>query len=92
MNQIEFLLRLSENAQDQGDDIAKRHNEERAAHVKSLLELEKMISLARQNIHAELGRFGVATAQPQQPQQLPRAAQGVDPPMPRIAQKGPATS
>ena len=90
MNQIEFLLRLSENAQDQGDDIAKRHNEERAAHVKSLLELEKMISLARQNIHAELGRFGVATTPPQQ--SLPRNQQNIDPPMPRIAQKGPATS
>ena len=79
MNQIEFLLRLSENAQDEGEALAKRQNAERDAFIRGLLDLEKMIELARQNVHAELGKWGVT------PQ-----GQLVPDKMPRIVQKGPA--
>lgn len=65
MNQIEFLLRLSENAQDDGDVLAKRQNAERDAHIKALLELKKMNDLAGQNIVNELARWGVDVTKPQ---------------------------
>lgn len=106
MNQIEFLLRLSENAQDEGEELAKRHNQERDAFVKQLLDLERMIDLARQNVHAELGRWGLAQAQaghavPQQgklppsnpkPQGNAGTGNAKEPPMPGFLQKGPAIS
>lgn len=89
MNQIEFLLRLSENATDEGEELAARQNKEREAFIKGLLDLKRMNDLAGQNIDAELGRWGVKPL-PQQGQQLPR---GQNPePMSRIAQKGPASS
>jgi hypothetical protein len=59
MNQVEFLLRLAENAQDQGDELALRHTAERAAHTKQLSELYRMLELAMQNLHAEMQRWGV---------------------------------
>lgn len=58
MNQIELLLRLSENAQDKGDEIAGRHHQERAAHAKELTDLHRMIEVARQNVEAEMDRWG----------------------------------
>lgn len=97
MNQIEFLLRLSENAQDEGEEIAKRHNLEREAFIKQLLDLEKMIDLARQNVHAELGRWGIQGLPkhpaPQQGQLPPNKMRNEPLPqesMPRVVQKGPA--
>lgn len=60
MNQIELLLRLSENAQDAGDEIAHRHNEERKKHALELHRLYEMIEAARQNVHAEMARWGLA--------------------------------
>ena len=80
MNQVEFLLRLSENARDQGDEINRRHHEERERHGKELQDLWRMIELARQNVWAELHRFGQmnepkATAQIPQQGQIPRAVQ-----------------
>jgi len=58
MNQVEFLLRLSENDRERGDDIAQRHHDERAAHVKMLQDHWSMIEAARQNVWTELSRFG----------------------------------
>lgn len=58
MNQIELLLRLSENAVEAGDVIAARHHEERAAHAKELADLYRMIEVARQNVEAEMHRWG----------------------------------
>jgi len=58
MNQVEFLLRLSENDRERGDDIAQRHHDERAAHVKMLQDHWNMIEAARQNVWTELSRFG----------------------------------
>jgi hypothetical protein len=58
MNQIEFLLRLSENARDKGDDIDQRYEAEKAAHLKELKGLWQMIEAARSNVWAELSRFG----------------------------------
>lgn len=60
MNQVELLLRLSENAQDAGDELAHKHNSERMAHAKELHALYEMIEVARQNIHAEMARWGLA--------------------------------
>jgi hypothetical protein len=71
MNQIEFLLRLSENAQDKGDEIATRQQTERAAHVTELLDLQRMATIALRNIEEELARFGVTKRTTPQPQQLP---------------------
>lgn len=86
MNQIEFLLRLSENAQEEGETLARKQNAEREEFVKQLLDLERMVDLARQNIHAELGRWGIHPAKPVQQQPLKNPGE----PMPRIVQKGPA--
>ena len=58
MNQVELLLRLSQNAQETGDDIAKRHHTEREEHVKNLQQLWDMIEMARRNVWTELSRFG----------------------------------
>jgi hypothetical protein len=70
MNQVEFLLRLSENARDEGNVIARRHHDEREAHAKTLSDLYQMIELARQNVYNELVRFGVANeVKSQVPQQ-----------------------
>jgi len=66
MNQVEFLLRLSENARETGDDIARRHHDERAAHIKTLNELWRMIELARQNVYAEVVRFGGGNEAPKE--------------------------
>jgi hypothetical protein len=72
MNQIEFLLRLSENAQDEGDELAARHNAERAAHTKNVSELYRMLEVAMQNLHSEMHRWGMI--QPKA-QKLPETAQ-----------------
>jgi hypothetical protein len=78
MNQVEFLLRLSENAQEQGNEIENRHRVEREAHARELTELWRLIELARQNIWAEMHRWGVAQDvlrhQEAQKQQHDRAA------------------
>lgn len=58
MNQVEILLRMSENAVEQGDVIAARHHEERAAHARELASLHQMIEVARQNVEAEMQRWG----------------------------------
>lgn len=62
MNQVEFLLRLSENAQEQGDQLAARHHAERAAHAKEVGELYRMLELAMQNLNAEMHRWGMIQA------------------------------
>jgi hypothetical protein len=72
VNQVEFLLRLAENAQDQGDELAARHNAERAAHTKNVSELYRMLEVAMQNLHAEMLRWGMI--QPKA-QKLPEKAQ-----------------
>ena len=57
MNQVEYLLRLSENAEDKGDEIAKRHHDERQVFVNELQGLWAMIEAARQNVWTQLSRF-----------------------------------
>lgn len=71
MNQVELLLRLSENSQDRGDEIARRQREERMAHTKELSDLYRLIELARQNVEGEMRRFGMD--QPQAIQSSPPA-------------------
>lgn len=80
MNQIEFLLRLSEDARDDGNDMARRHHDERDVHGKKLQELWGMIEQARQNVWTELVRFGIVNEEKAKaqiahpnPQQGPRA-------------------
>ena len=63
MNQVEFLLRLSENARDQGDELARRHLAELEVHTKELQELYRMIEAAQQNVWAELSRWGALNEQ-----------------------------
>lgn len=70
MNQIELLLRLSENAVEAGDVIAARHHEERAAHGKELANLHRMIEIARQNVEAEMQRWGYRGPKTLEPGQL----------------------
>lgn len=91
MNQIEFLLRLSENAQDAGDEIARRHQQERAAHYKELCDLHRMVELAKQNIESELTRFGLSPAPQvkQQPESGPRTPAN---PMPKFLKQSEAQS
>lgn len=87
MNQIEFILRLSENAQDDGERLANKQNAERGEFIKELLDLEKMANLALQNIHAELARWGIHPAKPVQP-----TIKNQEQPLPRVVQKGPAVA
>ena len=57
MNQVEFLLRLSENARDKGDELLRERDKVYVAHAKELLELSEMIEAAKSNIDQELERF-----------------------------------
>lgn len=91
MNQVELLLRLSQNAEVQGADLGKRHNAEREAFLNELLNLEKMAKQTLQNIHDELGRWGITPDAPQ-PKELPKsngAAPREKDPIPSFLQKGP---
>jgi hypothetical protein len=54
MNQVELLLRLSENAQDKGEELTRQ----RDAYNRELQELWGMIEQARQNVWTLLSRFG----------------------------------
>lgn len=76
MNQIEVLLRLSENARDKGDELIRDQSQINTAHAKDLLELSRMIELAKSNIDNELARFQrwLPREQQQPPvERLPRA-------------------
>lgn len=89
MNQVEFLLRLAENAQDEGDELAARHTAERAAHTKNVSELYRMLELAMQNLHAEMQRWGMIQPRAQKPPeqaQLPASAGGGNASQARIVQ------
>ena len=94
MNQIELLLRLSENAQDQGDELAKRHNLERMTLGKDLVELYRMIELAKENVESEMRRWSLPLPEmpklkPQPPEQPPRQLPNAPKPaVPRFLKPG----
>ena len=78
MNQIEFLLRLAENAQDEGDSLTKEQDKIFSAHALKLAELSRMIEAAKRNIDLELERFRRWLPQQDQAQLMrrPQAEQG----------------
>lgn len=85
MNQIEILLHLSENAQDEGDHLTKEQDSLFGGHAKKLVELSRMIELAKRNVDLELERFRRWI--PQQDQaQLARRPQAEQQTMPRAEQ------
>ena len=95
MNQIEFLLRLSENAQEEGDTLTEEQDRVFSAHARKLVDLSRMIEAAKRNIDMELERFRRWIPQDNQAQlakrlqaeQQPRAEQ-----MPRVVKQGPLPS
>ena len=81
MNQVEFLLRLSDNARDKGDELTRTHNSIYSAHAADLLELSRMIEMAKANIDVELKRFAQWIPREENPRivkqdQLPRVVTG----------------
>lgn len=87
MNQVEFLLRLSENAQDKGDELLRERDKVYVAHAKELLDLSRMIEAAKANIDNELSRFARWVPRDNAPQLVSPHPQEQ---MPRIVQQGPA--
>ena len=57
MNQVHFLLQLSENAQARGDELTRNQNDIYSTHARDLVELSRMIEMAKANIDVELERF-----------------------------------
>jgi hypothetical protein len=92
MNQIEFLLRLSENAQEEGDTLTEEQDKIFSAHARKLVDLSLMIEAAKRNIDLELERFRRWIPQEKQahllrrplPEQDQKAEQ-----MPRVVKQGP---
>lgn len=84
MNQVEFLLRLSDNARDEGDELTQTQNKVFGEHARKLVELSRMIEAAKANIDAELQRFSRwlprednnPHARIAKPDQLPRVVTG----------------
>jgi hypothetical protein len=89
MNQIELLLRLSENAHEEGDELTQSQNKVFGEHARKLVELSRMIDLAKANIDQELQRFSRWLPREENPRiakqdQLPRVvAQGAKEVSPR---------
>ncbi len=80
MNQIEFLLRLSENAQEEGDTLTEEQDKIFSAHARKLVDLSRMIEAAKRNIDLELERFRRWIPEEHQAQLLRR-------PLPEVGQK-----
>jgi hypothetical protein len=82
MNQVEFLLRLSENAQAKGDELTQNQNQIFSNHAKDLRELSAMIEMAKANIDVELQRFARWIPKDEnpnpyaKPKELPRVVTG----------------
>lgn len=81
MNQVEFLLRLSDNARDKGDELTQNQNSIFSLHAKELVDLSRMIEMAKANIDVELQRFARWIPQEDKPRivkpdQLPRVVTG----------------
>ena len=93
MNQIEFLLRLSENAQEEGDQLTEEQDKVFSAHARKLVDLSRMIEAAKRNIDLELERFRRWVPQENQAQNLlrrplPEQDQKAEQ-MPRVVKQGP---
>jgi hypothetical protein len=84
MNQIEFLLRLAENAQDEGDHLTKEQDRIFSEHTKKLVELSRMIEAAKRNIDLELERFRRWIPQQEQPQLARRPQSEQQQAIPRV--------
>ena len=89
MNQVEFLLRLSENAQDKGDELLRERDKVYSVHAKELLELSRMIEAAKANIDNELGRFSRWVPREEAAPRLVSPAQSVVPPQTRAQAAAP---
>jgi uncharacterized protein YfdQ (DUF2303 family) len=82
MNQVEFLLRLSDNARDKGDELTRNQNSIYTAHARDLVELSRMIEMAKANIDVELERFSRWVTRENEssiyakPKELPRVVTG----------------
>ena len=81
LSQVEFLLQLSENARARGDELTQNQNNIYTAHARDLVELSRLIELAKGNLDAELQRFARWIPQEDKPRivkpdQLPRVVTG----------------
>ena len=93
MNQIEFLLRLSENAQEEGDQLTKEQDRIFSEHTRKLVDLSRMIEAAKHNIDLELERFRRWIPRENQAQLLRRPQPEQDQKaeqMPRVVKQGPS--